>query len=248
MVESLSARHRDPARTELYSDVVVRLNKTYNFGLSRDTIRTAKIYDVAQRFLHDLAHKEDHPRDLAWCIEIMIECRPSLLNEVNWGQAFDFISLHDRGRGLTKTNVVTLFSNQLLEHVIAPRAARQHLEHHRFGPVDEELLEIIRRHPYHAGHPKRAGQTFSKTEQLVVDVDGLSVLTPNRVDKMYAHIKKSFFGVPLEPFHGLLARIFDRYTHFGFFYPEADAIARSWRPEVEEHIQKKFFSRQKTAW
>lgn len=241
MVESLSYKHRDSTNTETYPEAVMRLNQQFGLGLPRETIRTAKLQDISMKFSHDLAHKNDHPLDLAWCIEFMIGRRPALLSEINWPQAFDFVSLHDQGRASIRANVVTLFSSQLLEHMIAPMAARRHLEYQRFRPADEQLLEIIKRHQYHAGHPKRAGQVFSKTEQLVVDVDGLSVITPNRVDKMYAHIKKSLFGMPLERFHGLLSRLFDTYTHFQFFYQEADDLARSWRPEVEEYIQKKFF-------
>ena len=74
-------------------------------------------------------------------------------------------------------------------------------------------------------------------------IDGLEVLSPKRVDAMYAHIKNGFFGLPLERDHGLIYAIFRKYTNFTFFYPEANAIAQELRPAVEDHIQKKFIVR-----
>lgn len=241
MIESLSARHQDSSISESYPEAVSRLDKTFRLGLSRHTYHLAEIQYERMKRSFDLAHKEDHPLDLTWCIEFMIDRKPSLRREVNWSQAFDFVSLHDQGRALIPLTPITLFASQWMEHVIAPLEARRTLRHQRVGPIDEELIDIIRRHPFHAGHPVRAGRIYSKTEQLVVDVDGLTVLTPRRVDKMYAHIKKAFFGIPLEPFHGLLSHLFNRLTNFNFFYPEAEDMARSWRPEVEAYIQKKFF-------
>lgn len=240
MIESLSSRHRDSTRTETYPQAVSRLDKEFDLRLPQDTHRLARLQHARMKHSHDLAHKEDHPLDLAWCIEFMVGRRPSLLGEVNWSQAFDFVSIHDQGRASIPLTPITLFSSQILEHVIAPIVARRALGKQRPGQVDEELIDIIRRHSYHAGHPKRRGREFSKTEQLVVDVDGLSVLTPRRVDRMYAHIKKAFFGMPLEPFHGLLANIFNRFTNFTFFYPEAEDLARSWRSEAEAYVREKF--------
>lgn len=232
---------------ETYSQAVVRLNMTYGLGLRREHIRTAGLQDLKMRFSHDKAHTDMHLLGLALNTELMIARRPSLIGEIDWPMAFDFYSLHDDARASFPINIVTLFYNQWAEHALAPIAARKHLEHHRFGKANQELLGIIARHPYHAGHPSRQGKMFSPTERFVVDVDGLEVLTPQRVDAMYAHIKTGFFGLPLERFHGLIYTIFRRYTDFQFFYPEAEALARSWRPEVEEYIQKKFLRRQKIA-
>lgn len=243
MIESLSSRHNDNSYSESYPEAVSRLDREYRLGLSRSTHRMAATQYNRLKHSFDLAHKEDHPLDLTWCIEFMLRRRPSIRREVNWNQAFDFVSLHDQGRAFIPLTPITLFSSQLLEHVIAPLVARRILRNQRSSPVDEELIEIIRRHPYHAGDARRIGRVYSKTEQLVVDVDGLTVLTPRRVDNMYAHIKKAFFGMPLEPFHGLLSHIFNRFTNFRFFYPEAEDLARSWRPEAEAYIRKKFLLR-----
>lgn len=225
---------------ETYSQAVVRLNSTYGLGLRPENIHTAGLQDLKMRFSHDKAHTNMHLLGLALNTELMIARRPSLIGEIDWPMAFDFYSLHDDARASFPINIVTLFYSQWAEHALAPIAARKHLEHHRFGKANQELLDIIARHPYHAGHPTRRGKVFSPTEQLVVDVDGLDVLTPQRVDAMYAHIKTGLFGLPLERLHGLIYAIFRRYTDFQFFYPEANAIAQQLRPEVETYIQQKF--------
>lgn len=229
--------------SEIYSQAVMRLNMTYGLGLRSENLRTAHLQETKMRFSHDTAHTNTHLLGLAHGTELMIERRPSLIGEIDWPLAFDFYSLHDEARASFPVNIITLFYSQWMEYKLAPIAARKHLEHHRFGKVNQELLDIIARHPFHAGHRTRQGKVFSPTEQLVVDVDGLEVLSPKRVDAMYAHIKNGFFGLPLERDHGLIYAIFRKYTNFTFFYPEANAIAQELRPAVEDHIQKKFIVR-----
>lgn len=227
-------RYRDlvTGRAETYSQAVRLFADAYDIKLPRRTIHTADIQGIKMKYSYDLAHKDDHLLELCQIAELMVHQRPSLLGEVNWPQTFDFISLHDDGRGRIPLTPITLFSSQFLEYALAPLIARRHMEQHWMGEIDEELLGIIARHPFHAGHRLRAGKVYSVTERLDVDIDGLSVLTPSRVDKLYMHIQKGLFGLPLAPFHGLLSHIFNTFTQFAFFYPEAENIANVWRPEA----------------
>lgn len=225
------------ART--YPEAVRVFDQAYGLHLKPQTIRTAKVQGEAMRNSYDAAHTHDHLLELIRNAELLLARRWSLREEVDWSQLVDFISLHDVGRSRVPATPITLFSSQLLEGVFAPIVARNFMKE-QWKHVDETLLGIIARHPYHAGHPKRGIGSFSSTEKLAVDVDGLAVLSPRRVDTIYQHIQNSFFGMSLRPFHGFLSRLFDGYTDFSFFYPEAEEIAHTWRAEADMYIKEKF--------
>lgn len=226
-----------------YPEAVHVFDQAYDLRLKPRTIRTAAIQGEAMKRSFDVAHTHDHLLELVRNAELLLSNRWSLREEVNWSQLVDFISLHDVARSRIPVTPITLFSSQLMENAFAPIVARRQMEKQWKGQVDEELLHIIERHPYHAGHPKRGVGEFSPTEKLAVDVDGLAVLSPGRVDTMYTHIQTSFFGMSLRPFHAFLSRLFDSYTHFSFFYPETKEIADMWRREAELYIREKFLQK-----
>lgn len=243
MIQKECYAHLATGRAESYAGAVHVFEKEYGLKLPWYARRTAQLQSMSMRHSFDIAHTDKHLLDLARISELMVQQRPAYLREIDWSQVFNFISLHDAARAAIPVTPITLFSSQLMEHTFAPIVARRHMEKHWMGRVDEGLLGIIERHPYHAGHPSRRGKVFSPTEQFVVDVDGLSVLSPERVDMIYPHIQRAFFGMPLTPFHGFLSKLFDTYAKFDFFTPEAARIGAAWRPDVEAYIKKRFLQR-----
>ncbi len=227
-----------------YSKAVRVFDQAYGLHLRPRTFETAKVQERVMHRSHDRAHTDEHLLELVRNAELLLRNRWSLRDEVDWSRLVDFISLHDTARSRIPATPITLFSSQLLEDVFAPLVARQCMRQ-QWNDVDEALLGIIGRHPYHAGHLNRSGRVYSATERLAVDIDSLAVLSPTRVDTIYAHIQASFFGMPLWPFHGFLSKIFDTQADFSFFYPETEEVAKTWRPESQMYIREKFLGRGK---
>lgn len=240
MIQNEHYRRLYTGGAQTYVDAVRVFNQAYGLCLSPSTILTASLQQESMKRSHDVAHTDEHLLELVRNAELLLRNRWQLRDTVDWSQLIDFISLHDDARSKIPPTPLTLASSQLLEHVFAPLTARRIMAKH-WGNIDETLIGIIARHPYHAGHPKRGRGPFSPTEQLAVDIDGLAVLSANRVDVMYAHIKNAFFGASLVPVHGMLSRIFDTHANFSFFFPETREIASSWRSESQMYIKKKFF-------
>lgn len=224
---------------QTYPEAVRVIRGEYGLPISSRTMETAVIQDQTMQRSHDRAHTNAHLLELARNAELLLRRRPSLRNSVDWSRLFDFVSLHDSARSAIPLTPITLFSAQILEDIMAPIAARKYMEQ-RWGTIDHELLGIIARHPYHAGHPVRRGKSFSDTEKLAVDIDSLAVLSPMRVDVMYEHIRRAFFGMSLRPFHGFLSGLFTRHANFSFFYDETAEVAKTWREESLHYIKKKF--------
>ena len=248
MIQKECYRHLVTGQVDTYMQAVRVFSQEYGVELPAHTRRTAQLQGIRMKQSFDVAHNHRHLLDLTRISELLVQQRPDYLRIVDWSQLFNFISLHDAARAAIPVTPITLFSAQLMEYAIAPIVARRHMEKHWTGQkIDEPLLGIIERHPYHAGHPTRRGKVFSVTEQFAVDVDGLSVLSPERVDMIYPHIQRAFFGMPLTPFHGFLSKLFDTYASFEFFTPEAKRIAGLWRPETERYIKEKFLRRGKLS-
>jgi hypothetical protein len=222
-----------------YPEAVRVFDQAYGLGISSRAMETAKAGEHLMRRSFDKAHTNEHLLELVRNAELLLLRRWPLRENVDWSQLIEFISLHDTARSKIPVTPITLFSGQLLEDVLAPMVAHQFMRRH-WHTVDENLLGIIARHPYHAGHPKRDGKDYSDTEKLAVDIDSLAVLSPTRVDRMYEHIKASFFGMSLVPFHGFLSRVFANHADFSFFYPETAEVAKTWRDESRRYIDRKF--------